>query len=138
LPRIIGLSNISLDSRPIPGRLILRQGAGPVRTLRNRFGLAATSIPSVYQLGGVADFLLLQPTAGREALTTESQVFLTLFAAPLDALISEHLAERPEANVSQSFIHWVTTHGKWDWSSTNEPIRSTMRLDTETRTASRW
>nr|WP_281719532.1 ATP-binding protein [Nitrosomonas nitrosa] len=111
----IDLSNITLDDRPISGRLILRQGAGAVRTFRNRFGLAAASIPSGYQLGGVADFLLLQPTAGREALTTQSQDFLNLFAAPLDALISEHLALRPEANVSQAFINWVAAHQKWDW-----------------------
>jgi molecular chaperone HtpG len=67
-----------------------------------------------YQLGGVADFLLLQPTAGREALTTESQDFLNSFAAPLDALISDRLAERAEANVSQSFINWAAAHQRWD------------------------
>lgn len=109
----VDVSNIALDGAPIAGRLVLRQGAGPVRTFRNRFGLAAASIPSEYQLGGVADFLVLQPTAGREALTTQSQEFLNSFAAPLDALISERLAERPEANASQAFINWTAAHQKW-------------------------
>ena len=109
----VDLSNIIFNRQPIAGRLILRQGAGAIRTFRNRFGLAAASIPSTYQLGGVADFLLLQPTAGREALTTDSQAFLNLFAAPLDALISQHLAERPEANNSQAFINWVAGHAQW-------------------------
>lgn len=111
----IDLTDIHLDGRSIPGRMILRQGVGALRTFRSRFGLASASIPSVYQLGGVADFLLLQPTAGREALTTDSLNFLNLFAGPVDALISQHLAERPEANVSQPFINWVSAHNKWDW-----------------------
>lgn len=111
----IDLTEVVLAGTRFPGRLILRQGIGALRTFRNRFGLAAASIPSVYQLGGVADFLVLQPTAGREALTTESLEFLNRFAAPIDALISKHLAERPEANVSQPFINWVAEHGQWDW-----------------------
>ncbi|MGP1396729.1 MAG: ATP-binding protein [Inquilinaceae bacterium] len=111
----VDLTEIKLDGRPIPGRMILRQGVGALRTFRSRFGLATASLPSTYQLGGVADFLLLQPTAGREALTTESQRFLNLFAAPLDMLISKRLSERPEANVSQSFINWVAAHQRWGW-----------------------
>lgn len=111
----VDVSGIMLGGTPIPGRLILRQGAGPLRTFRNCFGLAAASISSVYQLGGVADFLMLQPTAGREALTTQSLEFLNRFAAPIDALISEQLAERPEANVSQNFINWIVAHHQWDW-----------------------
>lgn len=110
----VDLTEIHLDGKAIPGRMILRQGVGALRTFRSRFGLASASIPSVYQLGGIADFLLLQPTAGREALTTDSLNFLNLFAGPVDALISQHLAERPEANVSQPFINWVSAHRKWD------------------------
>ncbi len=111
----VDLSRIMLGGMPFPGRLILRQGAGALRTFRSRFGLAAASIPSVYQLGGVADFLVLQPTAGREALTTQSLEFLNRFAAPVDALISKHLAGRPEANVNQAFINWAAAHRQWDW-----------------------
>ncbi len=110
----IDLSAIKFNDSPIVGRMVLRQGIGAVRTFRNRFGLAATSIPSVYQLGGVADFLLLKPTAGREALTTESVAFLNLFAGPIDKLVSEQLALRPEANSSQSFINWASSHKRWD------------------------
>lgn len=109
----IDLSEIKFNDQPINGRLVLRQGIGALRTFRNRFGLAATSIPSVYQLGGVADFLLLKPTAGREALTTDSVAFLNQFAAPIDQLISEQLALRPEANNSQPFINWTAGHKRW-------------------------
>lgn len=110
----IDLKRIRVNGREIGGRMILRQGVGVIRTFRSRFGLASASIPSQYQLGGVADFLQLQPTAGREALTTDSLAFLNQFAGPLDALISQHLAARPEANVSQPFINWVASHRRWD------------------------
>lgn len=110
----VDLSNIKLNGQIIAGQMLLRQGGNAIRTFRNRFGLATASIPSAYQLGGVADFLLLKPTAGREALTTDSLEFLNLFGPPLDALISEHLAKRPEANNSQAFINWVASHNRWD------------------------
>ena len=110
----VELDSIHIGGKAFPGTLILRQNAGQLRTFRSRFGLASTAIPSAYQLGGVADFLVLQPTAGREALTTESVEFLNRFAAPLDELISKHLATRPEANVSQHFINWVAGHHRWE------------------------
>ena len=108
------LSNIRFNGEAIIGRMVLRQGVNAIRTFRNCFGLATASIPSAYQLGGVADFLLLKPTAGREALTTDSLAFLSLFGAPLDALISERLAIRPEANNNQAFINWTASHNRWD------------------------
>jgi molecular chaperone HtpG len=110
----VSLSNIKLNGQSIVGQMVLRQGLNAIRTFRNRFGLATASIPTVYQFGGVADFLLLKPTAGREALTMESLEFLSLFGAPLDALISEHLASRPEANNNQAFINWTASHNRWD------------------------
>lgn len=110
----IDLSSILLDGAQLPGRLILRQGAGPLRTYRSRFGLATAGLPSAYQLGGIADFLVLQPTAGREALTSDSLAFLNRFAAPIDELISVQLAQRPEANVSTAFISWVAARRRWD------------------------
>jgi molecular chaperone HtpG len=110
----VDLSNIKLNGQAITGQMVLRQGVNAIRTFRNRFGLATASIPSCYQLGGVADFLMLKPTAGREALTNDSLAFLNLFGAPLDALISEHLASRPEANNSQAFINWTAGHNRWD------------------------
>lgn len=110
----VELSNIRLNGDSIVGKMLLRQGINAIRTFRNRFGLATASINSAYQLGGVADFLLLKPTAGREALTTDSLEFLNLFGPPLDTLISEHLANRPEANNNQAFINWVASHRRWE------------------------
>jgi molecular chaperone HtpG len=110
----IDLSNIQFDGAPIYGRMILRQGIGNLRTFRSRFGLATAGVSSVYNFGGVADFLFLQPTAGREALTTESLQILQRLVTPIDDFVSFKLAGRPESNVNAAFVNWAASRGRWD------------------------
>lgn len=110
----IDLANIQLDGSPTYGRLILRQGLGGLRTFRSRFGLATAGISSVYGFGGIADFLFLQPTAGREALTTESLQALQRLASPIDDFVSLNLAERVESNANAAFVGWAGSRGRWD------------------------
>lgn len=110
----IDLANIHLDGSPIYGRLILKQGLGGLRTFRSRFGLATAGISSVYGFGGIADFLFLQPTAGREALTTESLQALQRLAGPIDEFVSLKLAERIESNANAAFVGWAGSRGRWD------------------------
>jgi molecular chaperone HtpG len=110
----IDLSNIEFDGVSIYGRMVLRQGVGSLRTFRSRFGLATTGISSAYCLGGVADFLFLQPTAGRESLTSDSLQLLQRLVTPIDEFISLKLAERPESNANAHFMNWVGSRGKWD------------------------
>ena len=110
----IDLANIHLDASPVSGRMVLRQGRGALRTFRSRFGLATAGISSVYGFGGIADFLFLQPTAGREALTTESLQALQRLASPIDDFVSLKLAERVESNASAAFVSWAGSRGRWD------------------------
>ena len=110
----IDLANIQLDGSPVYGRLILRQGLGSLRTFRSRFGLATAGLSSIYGFGGIADFLFLQPTAGREALTTESLQALQRLASPIDDFVSLKLAERVESNANATFVGWAGSRGRWD------------------------
>ena len=110
----IALRNVEIDSQKLAGSMILRQGGGNVRTFRSGFGLATASVYSVYGFGGVADFLFLQPTAGREALTTESLQILQRIASAVDDFVSLQLAERPESNASAPFVAWVAKRGRFD------------------------
>lgn len=110
----IDLSNIRLNGAPVEGRLILRQGFGNLRTSRSLFGLATAGVSSSYGLGGVADFQFLQPTAGREALTTESLQALQNLIGPIEHYLSEKLAARPESNNNSQFVQWAANHGRWD------------------------
>jgi molecular chaperone HtpG len=110
----ISLSQIKMGGSLLPGRMILRQGNGPLRTFRSGFGLASAGVSSVYQFGGVADFLFLQPTAGREALTTVSMQMLQRLVTRIDQYVSMKFATRPESNASNAFGNWVVQHGRYD------------------------
>ncbi|UCV03292.1 ATP-binding protein [Dechloromonas denitrificans] len=110
----IALSNITVDSTPFEGRVILRENAGSIMTYRNAFGLATTAIASRYNFGGVADFLFFKPTAGREALTAGSVAMLQKILQPLDEFVSLILAKRPESNQNTNFISWVHSHGRYE------------------------
>ena len=110
----IVLRNIEVDAQELVGCMILRQGVGNLRTFRSGFGLATTSVSSVYGFGGIADFLFLQPTAGREALTTESMQVLQRITSGADEFISLQLAERPESNASTPFVMWAARRGRFD------------------------
>lgn len=110
----IALHNIMYGSQRLEGRMILRQGTGGLRTFRSGFGLATTSVTSAYNFGGMADFLFLQPTAGREALTTESMQLLQRIMVRLDEFVSLNLADRPESNSNSNFIAWVAKRHRYD------------------------
>lgn len=110
----IVLSNVTVDSVPFEGRVILRENAGSIMTYRNSFGLATAAVSSRYNFGGVADFLFFKPTAGREALTADSVAMLQRILQPLDEFVSQCLAARPESNQNNNFITWVHTHRRYE------------------------
>ncbi len=110
----IALRNVEVDSQELAGTMILRQGVGNLRTFRSGFGLATASVNSIYEFGGTADFLFLKPTAGREALTTDSMHVLQRMASGADEFVSLHLAERPESNASAPFVAWAAARGRFD------------------------
>lgn len=110
----IELRNIEVNAQQLTGRMALRQGIGNLRTFRSGFGLATTSVNSVYGFGGVADFLFLQPTAGREALTTESMQILQRIASGVEEFVSLRLAARPESNASAPFVAWAAKRRRYD------------------------
>ena len=111
--RII-LRNIEFGSQKFNGLMVLRQGVGNLRTFRSGFGLATINVGSVYSFGGIADFQFLEPTAGREALTTKSMQVLQKIVTQVDDFASLHLAQRPESNVSAPFVAWAARHRRFD------------------------
>lgn len=110
----ISLEEVVVDGERLDGRMTLRQGGGVLRTFRSGFGLASTGVASTYSFGGVADFLFLQPTAGREALTTASTQVLQRLVSRVDEFVSMKLAERPESNASGPFAAWIRQRGRYD------------------------
>ena len=107
-------TNIVWDSRAFPGKLVLRTGHSNLRTFRSGFGLATASVNSSYQFGGIADLLVLEPTAGREAITIDGLQLLQSMMVDIDLFASELLAGRDESNSSSPFMNWVVGHGRYD------------------------
>lgn len=110
----LSVSNLMWNGNPLTGRLLLRSGVATIRTFRSGFGLATVSVGSVYQFGGVADIQGFQPTAGREALTTESMQLLQNVITDLDNYVSLLISSRPEADSSTPFMQWVCAHGRYE------------------------
>ena len=106
--------NIVWDSNLFPGRLVLRTGHSNLRTFRGGFGLATASVNSSYQFGGIADLFVLEPTAGREAITVDGLQFLQSMMVEIDQFASELLAERDESDSSTPFMNWVVGHNRYD------------------------
>ena len=110
----VHLSDIVWSGEAIGGRVTLRSGTAALRTFRTGFGLATVGVGSTYQFGGVADVRNLQPTAGREAVTTDSMQFLQSFISEIDNFVSRQLADRPECDSSTPFMSWISASGRYD------------------------
>jgi molecular chaperone HtpG len=110
----IALQNFYFGSESVGGTMVLKQGLSTLTTFRSGFGLAATHISSLYQFGGIADFLFLHPTAGREALTTESVSLLQRIVTRVDELVSIHLGTKTESNVNAYFVSWAHQRKRYD------------------------
>lgn len=108
------LSDIVWDTIPLPGKLVLRTGHSSLRTFRNGFGLATASVASAYQFGGLADLGILEPTAGREAITVDGLQLLQSMMGEIDQFASEMLAELDECDSSTAFMHWIIGQGRYD------------------------
>lgn len=110
----IRLNNIKWAGSPLIGNIVLRSGTSHIRTFRSGFGLAPASAPSAYSFGGAVNLNNLFPTAGREALTTESVQFLHSILPGIDEFVSLILSKRPECDSSTPFMNWVNSRGRYD------------------------
>jgi len=104
----VSLRNIEVSSILFDGQIILGQNVGAIQTFRSGFGLATVSVSSSYQFGGVANLIAFEPTAGREALSTQSMQFLQTIISELDGFVSKLLAVHEEVNNSTAFMNWAT------------------------------
>ena len=108
------LTNLVWSDRSLSGRILLRSSHPVLNTFRSGFGLATASVNSAYQFGGIADLLVLEPTAGREALTVDGLQLLQSMMTEIDAFTSLTLAQRDECDASTPFLNWVVSHNRYD------------------------
>jgi molecular chaperone HtpG len=110
----ISLNSIVWNDAPLVGRIVARSGMNAFRTFRSGFGLANSSVSSFYQLGGICDLRILEPTAGREAITSEGVQLLQSIASELDAFLSLLLSDKSECDSSTYFMNWIVAHGRYE------------------------
>jgi molecular chaperone HtpG len=108
------LTRLIWSGNSLAGRMVLRSGISTLRAFRSGFGLANASVSSAYQFGGVVDLLVLEPTAGREAITVDGVQFLQSIMVEVDAFVSEVLSRRDECDVSTPFMTWASRHNRID------------------------
>ena len=108
------LTNILWDSKPVLGRLVIRNGHPNLLTFRNGFGLATASVISSYHFGGIADLNVLEPTAGREAITVDGLQLLQSMMLEVDLFASTILSGLDHCDSSTPFMNWVVAHGRYD------------------------
>lgn len=110
----IEVTNLKEGEVPVAGRIVLSQGEGQLSTLRSGFGLATVTVPSAFNFGGAIDLPSLQPTAGREALSTASMQFLQQLIANIEAWASERLGRQSISDQNAQFIEWARRNGRHD------------------------
>lgn len=108
------LDSIRHKGTPIDGMLVLRQGQHQIQTLRSRFALAGAGVSSFYRFGGIANLPVLEPTAGREAITTESMQLLQNLMNSIDNFVSMVIADTPHSDSNTDFMNWAQSHGRID------------------------
>jgi molecular chaperone HtpG len=124
--------NLNLGGEAVMGEAVFLQGAGQLMGLRNFFGLAPAPVGGYYNLGGVANLTILQPTAGREALSRDSILHLNNVIQMAEYAISEKIAGTAFADRSNNFMQYILSKNKLEWASniTIEmlPTRENVRL----------
>jgi molecular chaperone HtpG len=108
------VTGVKLQGNPVKGQLMLGQGSGPLMGLRNYFGLAPIPVSGNYQLGGFANLSILQPTAGREALSRDSIVHVHNLVVLTENVITELLAGTEAADKNNAFLQHILSGNRLD------------------------
>jgi len=108
------LTNIKHKGQPINGQVMLAQDRRQIQAYRSWFALATTAISSEFGLGGIANLASLNPTAGRESLTSDSIQFLQSLITALERYIAEQLGQSVASDVNTRFMAWVAAHNRFD------------------------
>jgi molecular chaperone HtpG len=108
LARVAG---ISLNDNLLSGEAFFVQDGGQTLGFRNLFGLAPIPVSGVYAFGGFVNLSILNPTAGREALSRESIQHVANLVAMTEAEVSKDIAETRFADQNQQFQQYILSQG---------------------------
>lgn len=107
-------SDISKRSESMQGEIVLVQDYGSIYGLRNCFGLAPVPVPSIFNLGGVANLSILHPTAGREALSRDSIAVVAEIVDIVEQAAAEELGKTELADSNVAFHSYIVSRNRYD------------------------
>lgn len=108
------VTNVRLNNNDMTGSMLLSQSSGSIMGYRNFFGLANIPVSTHFQLGGIANFSFLTPTAGREALGRESIAQVQQIVDATEKVIAEQISQTNFADRSGVFLSYIISHNRYD------------------------
>jgi len=109
------IDNLSMGKNLINGNIFLEQGKNNyIYGLRNSFGLAPIPVNSIFNFGGIVNLSVLQPTAGREALSRESTAFVSRIISLIELNVATELSKYDIADSNKYFISYIYSKNRFD------------------------
>lgn len=108
-PQIL-IRNIKMNGAPVEGTLFLTNDQHEIFALNNGFGISSIQLYSSFNLGGIADFRFLQPTAGRETVSQESLRMLQTIFSHVERFWAELIAEDELSDGYRDFLIYANDH----------------------------
>jgi molecular chaperone HtpG len=98
----------------ITGDIFLEQGKQVVFGMRNKFGLSSMPLNSLFSFGGIVNLSMLQPTAGREAISRESIQFVSLIIQHIEKIVAEELSKYESCDTNHFFLNYIYYSHKYN------------------------
>lgn len=112
-PQVL-INDIVDYGKPIQGELWLSSEVPSIYGYRNSFGLAPVPVDSIFQFGGVANLANLKPTAGRDAVSRESILFVQKLVEIAVKLTADVLCNSEMADSSREFLSYIRMYNRID------------------------
>jgi molecular chaperone HtpG len=108
-PEIL-VTNIVYNNEPVRGRLFLNKDENEIFGLNNGFGISRVGLASEFYFGGVADFSFLEPTAGRETVSRQSNQYLQQILFAVETEWAKVVSRYEIADAYRDFMVYLNNH----------------------------
>jgi len=106
----IFIKDICYDGQPWRGDILLDSQISNIFGLRNGFGLANIPISTSFQLGGLVNLDMLEPTAGREAINRKCVDELQHVITKAENLFAQIISKNPIVDDYTLFLNYLNAH----------------------------
>ena len=108
-PEIL-VTNIVYNYESVRGRLFLNKDENEIFGLNNGFGISRVGLASEFYFGGVADFSFLEPTAGRETVSRQSNQYLQQILFAVETEWAKVVSRYEIADTYRDFLVYLNNH----------------------------